>query len=709
VIETINQSDLHRFKIHPLYKLILLLLIMRTSFSCVDGDLVNPDPEAPIITSFVPESGAPGSEVNIFGENFNGTPGKDSVYLNGYGAEIISSSSTQIGLIVPDSATTGPITVKELVTHKRGISSSDYEVIASEDFPEIYKLKPTSGVVGTSFQILGANFGENIDAVTVRIGPDTTIVNSVIDSIIVTSVPVGATTGPVTVSIDSITAVGPEFTVLDEEPPAPVITSIDPVSGKVGATVTIKGENFSDIPSENTVTFNEAEAVVNSATSTVLVVVVPDDATTGLIFVTVGGLTSNGFNFSVESTPPQISSINPTSGPFDTKVSITGTNFSEVMAENTVMFNGNEAITTSASATQLIAIVPRGAGTGPVSVTTNGLTAMGPLFTYIKTALVNTYAGNGNAGFVDGPATTAEFNGASRMDVNSSGEIFMADFTNHSIRKINTKNEVSTFSGDGSSGFVNGAVSGAKYNQPFGVAIDDDGNMYIADASNHVIRKISTSNVVSTYAGNGQAGFSDGQADVAAFNGPSDVAVDSDGNVYVADLNNHAIRKIDKNGNVSTIAGNGTAGFTDSKGSAARFYLPSGLGIDNQNNVYVADLANHAIRRVDIGGNVTTVAGNGTAGSADGSLAAARFNFPYDVDLDELGNLYIADGKNHKIRIITTSNTVETLAGSGTEGFLDGIAGDAMFNDPTGIKVINSERIYVGDTENNRVRVISFE
>jgi len=682
---------------------------MRTSFSCVDGDLVNPDPEAPIITSFVPESGAPGSEVNIFGENFNGTPGKDSVYLNGYGAEIISSSSTQIGLIVPDSATTGPITVKELVTHKRGISSSDYEVIASEDFPEIYKLKPTSGVVGTSFQILGANFGENIDAVTVRIGLDTTIVNSVIDSIIVTSVPVGATTGPVTVSIDSMTAVGPEFTVLDEEPPAPVITSIDPVSGKVGTTVTIKGENFSDVPSDNTVTFNEAEAVLNSATLTELVVVVPDDATTGLVFVTVSGLTSNGVNFSVESTLPQISSINPTIGPFDTHVTITGENFSDVLTENIVMFNGKEAIITSASTTSLVAIVPRGAGTGPVSATTNGLTAIGPDFNYLKTALVNTYAGNGNAGFVDGPAMSAEFNGASRMDMNSSGEIFIADFTNHSIRKINTKFEVSTYSGDGSPGFVNGAVSGAKFNQPLGVAIDNEGNMYIADAGNHVIRKISTSNVVSTYAGNGQAGFADGAANVAAFNGPTDVAVDADGNVYVTDLNNHAIRKIDTNGNVSTLAGNGTAGFTDSKGSAARFYFPSGLGIDNQNNVVVADLANHAIRKVDAGGNVTTIAGNGTAGSADGSLAAARFKLPYDVDLDASGNMYIADSKNHKIRIITISNRVETLAGSGTEGFLDGLAGDAMFNDPTGIKVIHSELIYIGDTENNRIRVITFE
>ncbi len=112
---------------------------------------------------------------------------------------------------------------------------------------------------------------------------------------------------------------------------------------------------------------------------------------------------------------------------------------------------------------------------------------------------------------------------------------------------------------------------------------------------------------------------------------------------------------------------------------------------------------------MDAGGNVTTIAGNGTAGSADGSLAAARFKLPYDVDLDASGNMYIADSKNHKIRIITISNRVETLAGSGTEGFLDGLAGDAMFNDPTGIKVIHSELIYIGDTENNRIRVITFE
>jgi len=760
--------------------------------ACVDGELVTPDPEAPVISSFLPESGVPGSEVNIAGENFSGTPGQDSVFLNGYGAEVLSSSPTHIEFIVPDSATTGPITVIELLHGKRGISPSDYEVLASADLPEIHKVNPDSGAVGTLFQIFGKNFGASVDEVSVRIGTDTAAVSSVNDTIIEASVPIGASTGPVSVSKEGFTAVGPIFTVLDimpeiealkpdhgpmgtpvwiigkhfstipeensitfngitavvleaysdslstmvpekatsgkvvvsvngisaewplftvdpDSPSSPVIKSINPATAVVGSSVTILGEHFSETAAGNMVSFNGVEAVVSSASSTQLEVVVPEKATTGPVYVTVGDLTSNGYDFTVETPAPIINSIDPGSGPFDTQVKIEGANFSDLAGDNKVHFNGMEAVVTSASTTSLVAIVPRGAGTGPVSVTTNGSTATGPVFTYIKSAVVDTHVGSGKQGFIDGSAENSAFNGVSRMDVNSGGEIIVADFNNHAIRIVNTKNQVSTLAGDGSPGYVNGPAASARFNQPLGVAIDQMGNIYVADVGNHVIRKISTSNEVSTYAGNGQAGFTDGSANAASFNGPSDVVVDSDGNLYVADINNHAIRKIDINGTVSTIAGSGKPGFTDSKGTAASFNLPVGLGIDSQKNLYIADLANHAIRKVDVGGNTSTVAGTGAAGDVDGSVAVASFKLPYDVDVDGSGNLYIADDKNHKIRIIRINNSVETLAGNGTEGFRNGMASEAMFDDPTGVKVINSELIYVGDTENNLIRVIRFE
>jgi hypothetical protein len=386
-----------------------------------------------------------------------------------------------------------------------------------------------------------------------------------------------------------------------------------------------------------------------------------------------------------------------------------GNNFSNVASENQVAFNGTNATLVSANTTTIVAKVPLGAGTGAVSVTTNGLTDIGPIFNYIKTLFVNTFAGNGIAGFLNGPGTTAQFNGPSRMAVNAAGEIVLADFNNHSIRKIDTNGNVSTIAGDGTSGLTNGNTSVARFARPFGVAIDNNGNIFIADYDNNVIRKISTSNIVSTYAGIGQPGFTDGASNSAAFNGPIDVVTDASGNVYVADLNNHAIRKIDTNGNVTSIAGNGTQGFVDAKGTIARFNLPDGLGIDNLGNIIVADLANHAIRKVAPNGDVTTIDGNGTAGSTDGSLAAARINFHNDVYLDVSGNIYVADDKNHKIRIIKTNNTVETFAGSGIEAYLDGEGTVARFNDPTGIAVVNGELIYVGDTENNRIRIITME
>jgi hypothetical protein len=655
----------------------------------------------PQITTLNPDAGQIGISIKIIGSNFSATANQNSVTFNGTSAIVTNASTTELTVTVPAGATTGNVVVTV-----GGLASNGVTFTVQPTPPQITALNPNAGQVGTSIKIIGNNFSTTANQNTINFnGTSATVTNASSTELVVT-VPVGATTGNVVVTVGGLVSNGVNFTV---QPSPPQITALNPNAGQVGASINIIGNNFSATPNQNTVTFNGTNATVTSASTTTLVVTVPAGATTGSVVVTVGGLTSNGLNFIVQPTPPQITSINPTSGPFDTNVTITGTNFSAVFNENTVSFNGNPAVITTASPTSIVAVVPLGAGTGPVTVTVNGQTSNGVNFNYIKTAMVNTYAGTGSAGFVDGPGTSAQFNGPSRMDINAGGEIIIADFNNHSIRRIDTKGQVTTLAGNGTSGYVNGTLSQARFARPLGIAIDNAGNIYVADFDNHVIRRISTSNVVSTYAGSGQAGFADGTANAAAFNGPVDVEVDGSGNLYVADLYNHAIRRIATNGVVTTLAGNGTSGFVDSKGTAARFNSPDGLGIDNQSNVYVADLANHAIRKITPTGDVTTIAGNGTPGSADGSLGAARFNFPYDVDLDAAGNIYVADDKNHKIRVITTNNTVQTFAGSGVEGFQDGQANVARFNDPTGIRVVNSELMYVGDTENNRVRIITVE
>jgi hypothetical protein len=587
-----------------------------------------------------------------------------------------------------------------------GLTSNEANFTVEPSSPTITTLNPNSGQIGSSVKIIGSNFSAiPADNLVTFNGTEATVDNASATELVVT-VPAGATTGPVVVVVGGLSSNEVEFTV---EPSPPVITTLNPNSGQIGSSVKIIGSNFSVTPANNLVTFNGTNATVDNASATELVVTVPAGATTGPVVVVVGGLSSNEVNFTVEPTPPEITSINPASGPYNTEVTITGTNFSSVLTENEVFFNGAEATISSATPTEIIAVVPLGAGTGPVSVTTNSLTDIGPIFTYIKTTFVNTYAGNGIAGFTDGPGASAQFNGVSRMDVNLNGEIVLADFNNHSIRLIDTKGQVSTIAGNGTAGLVNGTGGQARFSRPFGVEVDSKGEIYVADFDNNVIRKISTANVVSVYAGTGQAGFDNGDISIASFNGPIDIAVDGNGNLYVADFYNHAIRRIDTNGNVTTLAGSGSPGFDDLKGTAASFNIPAGIGIDNSNNVIVADLANHAIRLVDGGGTVSTIAGDGVAGSNDGAIGIARFNFPYDADVDANGNIYVADDKNHKTRIILTNNTVTTLAGSGTEGFLDGEADNAQFNDPVGILVISEELMYVGDSENHRVRIITRE
>jgi len=261
---------------------------------------------------------------------------------------------------------------------------------------------------------------------------------------------------------------------------------------------------------------------------------------------------------------------------------------------------------------------------------------------------------------------------------------------------------ITVIAGSGTSGNADGQGTAAQFNMPCGIAIDTAGNLYVADYSNHRIRKITPAGNVTTLAGSTQ-GFTDGQGTTARFYNPTDIAIDTAGNLYVTDQGNHRIRKITPSGNVTTFAGNGTNGSVDGQGTAAQIGYPRGITIDTTGNLYVT--SNTRIRKITSAGNVTTLAGSGTEGFADGQGTAAQFKGCFGIVVDATGNLYVVDSYNYRIRKITPTGNVTTFAGSSEAGVIDGQGTAAQFSYPMLAAIDPSGNIFVSDS--SRIRKIS--
>ncbi len=326
--------------------------------------------------------------------------------------------------------------------------------------------------------------------------------------------------------------------------------------------------------------------------------------------------------------------------------------------------------------------------------------------------LVTTLAGTARfSGNADGTGSSARFNSPQGVAVDSGGNVYVGDQFNNTIRKITPAGRVTTLAGLATSGSADGTGSAARFDSPNGVAIDSGGNLYVADQSNYTIRKITPAGLVTTVAGSvGGPGFADGTGSAARFGDPRGTATDSGGNVYVADQFYHTVRKITPAGLVTTLAG--TAGLTGSAngtGSAARFNSPQGVAADGGLNVYVVDQMNNTIRKITTAGVVTTLAGTaGLSGSDDGTGSAARFNNPIGVATDSGGNAYVSDQNNNTIRKVTPAGVVTTLAGlAGLGGNADGTGSAARFNKPIGVTTDSAGSVYVADTLNGTIRKIT--
>jgi DNA-binding beta-propeller fold protein YncE len=333
-------------------------------------------------------------------------------------------------------------------------------------------------------------------------------------------------------------------------------------------------------------------------------------------------------------------------------------------------------------------------------------------------AIVHTVAGQCHPlarEYVDGPPDEARFHRPASVSLDHQGNLLVADSFNHCIRRIHPDGTVHTVAGacGERAGYVDGPVDQARFFWPTHAIADRAGNVYVADSYNNRIRLIAPDGNVHTLAGE-QVGYRDGPAHQARFGRPNGLLLDAQGNILVADLDNNCIRKISPDGIVTTIAGAEERAYADGPALQARFGAPNSLAFDADGNLIVAEaFYGHnfpgwpRVRSIAAEGMVTTVAGDGQRGYADGAAMQAQFHFPMGPSVDHNGNIYVADDFNHVIRVIQPHGAVLTLAGTGQPGYQDGPAASAQFDHPLWTALSPDGSLYVADSGNNCIRKIA--
>jgi len=314
-------------------------------------------------------------------------------------------------------------------------------------------------------------------------------------------------------------------------------------------------------------------------------------------------------------------------------------------------------------------------------------------------------------GFADGTGSAAQLYRPTGITIDNSGVLYFTDHNNHRVRKVLPNGATSTIAGSGTPAFLDGQGTAAQFMYPRDLDVDNSGTLYVVDTDNRRIRTITPSGAVSTLAGSGTTGYLDGPGTTARFNAPRGIAVNEDGTVYVADTYNHRIRKITPTGDVSTLAGSGAIGSADGQGLAAQFYRPHDIVVDKSGYLYVTDSYNDLIRKISPSGLVETVAGSMPGGYVNGQASVAKFDHPTGITIDSEGTLFVTDSFNNCLRMITRDGAVSTLVGSPDEasyGTADGIGSQAQFMDMYYIAADDKGALYVADADAHRIRKIEY-
>jgi sugar lactone lactonase YvrE len=494
--------------------------------------------------------------------------------------------------------------------------------------------------------------------------------------------------------------------------------SFTPATDTVGAAVTITGTDFGTTPEADVVTFaGGVQARLLSATASALTVEVPTGAINGKITVRVrGGLTdvtsttAADFNVALKFFPQSEGAGYP--------ITLSGFAFSTTPSENVVKFNGASGTTTAtvtaAAANTLTIAVPAGATQGTISVTVNGQTTTTlTSFTPAPIGVVTTLAGNANPGNNPGLGTAASFNQPQGLTTDDSGNIYVADYGNNLIRKITPAGMVTTFAGNGSAPDMDGTQFNAQFYAPTSLVFGLNGALFVTDILGNRVREISGGNVT-TLSDNAYIPYS-------IYFYPTGISADAAGDIFFANQDNDNVDEISAAGIATIFAGpTYIVPYGVTLKYADTFYSPTGTAVDAAGNVYISDMGNHKIVKITAAGVISTLAGGNNTISGDGPGSAAGFYQPSALALDAKGDLFVVDGANGNIRMITPSGIVTTIAGTaanagptgtgsgsmGGPGSADGTGPTAGFKTPSGIAIDKNGIIYVSDAGANNIRKI---